>query len=97
MAAPADPPVVVVHHPADCQACLITIDGVERRMLSPQEIAARWGLSVKVIYRLIREKRMRVLNLSPGTHGGKGDRYRVSCCVIRTLEASSDDPVPPHH
>jgi len=100
MSAPhlAETPLVAIQHPSGCRDCTITIGGIERRMLSPVEVADRWGLSTRVIYRLIREKRMPTLNLTPigsSGHGGAGDRYRISCCVVRELEASHDDPIPP--
>lgn len=72
----------------------IVIDGVTRTMLTPRELAAMWNLPVRTIYRLIRTGRLPVLNLAPGSLGGKGDRYRISYRAVRELEASRDAPAP---
>lgn len=85
-------PAVVVH-PVDVRDSIV-IDGVVRTMLSPRELAALWRLPVNTIYRMIRERRIPVLNLSPGEQGGKGDRYRISYRAIRELEDSRDAPIP---
>lgn len=93
MIAPAQTGIVA--HDPGCRTCDIDVNGDRRGMLSPAEIATRWGTPVATIHRLIREERIPILNLSPGSRGGKGPRYRVSACVVRALEASRDAPIPP--
>lgn len=79
--------------PTDHEA-VIVIDGVARTMLTPREVAALWNISVRTIYRMIRDGRIPVLNLAPGSRGGAGDRYRISVRAIRQLEESRDAPIP---
>ncbi len=81
-------------HPVDCRDCDFIIDGDQRGMLKPTDIARRWGVTKTVIYRLIREGRIPIMNLSPGSRGGKGQRYLVRACVVRELEKRHDAPVP---
>ena len=102
----ADAPAVVLEHPPGCRDCEIVINGDARSMLSAGEVARRWGVSTKVVYRLIHEGRLPTLDLRPAhardsgpdgrSHGGNGDRYRISCCAVRELETGAGARTPDH-